>query len=254
MNARPALSVRWAMLLLGCFCVLHCMAQGKRGSLTKDFDKLSAKERSRIAAREAAEAAADTSYQGFMQRGDQAFQSGLYPQALALFEQARALRPFNVYPKVKIEDLQALIKQHQDRAAAATPAAPSLLAPDGHAVAPPAPEATTPPAQAAPPRQQTATAPSPRKPAPPDVAPRQQPPVAERPEPRGTTVPVVNSGAPAMQERIYREAGATVIERTVMESGMPVVYKKVMHAWGQHFHFRAGLAIPARQWAARFND
>ena len=55
-------------------------------------------------------------------------------------------------------------------------------------------------------------------------------------------------------ERVYMEAGATVIERTVEDEGRNVVYKKVVHPWGQTFHFKDGLAISEREWKGRFNE
>lgn len=242
MNTHPLQTVRWALLVLLVAPAFHAAAQGKRDSLTKDFNKLSAKERSRIAAREAEEAAADTTYQGYMRRADLAFQADQYPQALDLFKQARALRPYNVYPKVKIEDLEALIKKQQATAGVQSPAVKSE-APAG-ITAPPAPAPVgvvpDPPAETAKPQMAT---PKP-KPAPQAIPPALEHHVPADAEPQ----------PPGIQERIYREAGAVVIERTVQEEGLPVVYKKVVHSWGQTFYFKSGMAIPAQQWAARFNE
>lgn len=242
MNTHPLQTVRWALLVLLVAGTLHAAAQGKRDSLTKDFNKLSSKERSRIAAREAEEAAADTTYQGYMRRADHAFQAGQYPVALDLFKQARALRPYNVYPKVKIEDLEALINKQRSTAEVKS----TSVKPETAATSTPPPE-----------RASVGTTPDPTA----ETAKPQVVPTKPQPAPQviqqtpGHRAPAETEPQPSsMQERIYREAGAVVIERTVQEEGLPVVYKKVVHNWGQTFFFRSGMAIPAQQWVARFNE
>lgn len=241
-NNRPPLPVRLAGVLLLCGISATATAQGKKAALAKDFDRLPAKERTRIAAQETRESAEDTAYQAVMHRGDQAFQAGQYEAALAAFREARKLRPYNVYPKVKIEDLQALISK---RAAEQSPSSPPASGPEGmgsgEAVKPgppPAQHAASPtPAQAPPPPQKAAK--------PPPVAAAANHPPAIRAEP---------APSPALGERVYKEAGAVVTERTVEDDGKPVTYKKVVHPWGQTFYFKDGLSIPAGQWSARFSQ
>ncbi|MCC6839394.1 MAG: hypothetical protein IT230_04470 [Flavobacteriales bacterium] len=244
MNIRHALIVRLAAAMIAAGGVLPVAAQGKRGSLTRDFGKLSAKERSKIAAREAQESAADTAYQRIMRHGDQAFQAKQYAQALALFEQARDLRPYNVYPKVKVEDLQALIKQQEARTSvpAAAPAQPSSLHTQPPPVEQPPPRPVSPPAPAAPPRR--VEPPRPEEPSQP----------VSRPHSRLSPGSTVQARPDGVQERIYREAGAIVVERTVWEEGAPLIYKKVVHPSGQTFYFQGSQAITARQWATRFTE
>lgn len=240
-NHRP-LPVRLAGLLVLCGLSATASAQGKKGALAKDFDKLPAKERTRIAARETRESAEDTAYLAVMHRGDQAFQAGQFEAALAAFQEARNLRPYNVYPKVKIEDLQALISKRAAEQAAPSPPASGPEVPGAGAavepVPPPAQRAAAPtPAQAPPPRAQAAQPP-------PVAAPANHPPAA-----RQEMAP-----PPALGERIYKEAGAVVTERTVEDNGKPVTYKKVVHPWGQTFYFKDGLSIPAGQWSGRFSQ
>lgn len=239
MNKRPPLPVRLAGVLLLCGISAMATAQGKKAALAKDFDKLPAKERTRIAARETRESAEDTAYQAVMHRGDQAFQAGQYEVALAAFREARKLRPYNVYPKVKIEDLQALISKRAAEQPGTTPPAPDAGGPGTGAAVPglPAAQGTVPSAPATPPPVQVAR-PSPT--APPPV----QPPAI-----RAESAP-----SPTMGERVYKEAGAVVTERTVEDGGKPVTYKKVVHPWGQTFYFKDGLSIPAGQWSARFSQ
>ncbi|HMN04907.1 MAG TPA: hypothetical protein PKD45_04200 [Flavobacteriales bacterium] len=219
-----------------------CLAQGKDKSLTKEFDKLSAKERSRIAARETAEADSDSTYQRLMRKGDELFRAGSYDEALSVFGEARALRPYNVYPKVKMEDLQALIRKRDGEARReAAPVAAEMVPPEevpAPVVGTPAP----PPPVAAPPATAVtpAVAPSPGRPPVGVVHPAPAP--APPPPP------------PALGERVYLEGGAVVTERTVEDDGKMVIYKKVAHNWGQTFYFKEGSSIPERQWKERFTE
>ena len=51
-----------------------------------------------------------------MQRAERAFQEGRYEEAIKGYEEARSMRPYNVYPKVKIEDLRALLARQTHQA------------------------------------------------------------------------------------------------------------------------------------------
>lgn len=224
-------------------------AQGDRGSLTTEFPKLSAKERSRIAAKEVQEAQQDSGYQAMMNAGEKAFQEGRYEDALARYEQARALRPYNVYPKVKIEDLRALIakKAARDTVASAPPPKPE----------PPPPvqeQALAPPPQHAP--EQVAAPPAP-KPLPTrphtDEVPA-KPAATERPAATPPVQEVRPAKADGVIERRYQEGHAFVIERVVHVDDRVVVYKRVFHGYGSVFYFEDGQPVDERVWNARFPE
>lgn len=286
MNTCSSFLVHVACLMLVSAWSVPCGAQGKDGSLTSDFKELSPKERSKIAAKETQEAASDSGYQLLMQQADAAFREGLYEDALAAFQKARTLRPYNVYPKVKIQDLQALIKRRDQELSEQRPAIPPPSDPVPAEVAshpvPVSPEqpVTTPIPPSAPPATPDAAATTPAAlPFPPAKAepmPIEQgvPPTpakvkspAETPKPTPPDLPAASSEirsrlvvTPAAEvepatlgERVYLEAGATVTERTVEDEGRTVVYKKVVHPWGQTYHFKDGLAISDREWNDRFN-
>lgn len=268
MRPFPLVQARIPVLLFFAWGCLSCLAQGKRESLTRDFASLPAKERSRIAAREAEEARQDTLYQRLMREGDLAFQAGHYNEALDTFRKARELRPYNVYPKVKIEDLQALIRKRE--AAVAAEAAPPVELPEA-VPAKPEPEAVVadPPDAPAPKSPSAAVqedAPAPQPAASPPVAPAPdtQPAVTQRPPatpvkadpppplpplPMAEEQPVRETGS-----RVYLQAGAVVTENSVEENGKVVVYKRVAHPWGQTFYFKDGLDMTAREWEARFTE
>lgn len=260
MNTFPSFLVRWAFPVLLSAWIAPCNAQGTDGGLTSDFNKLSPKERSKIAAKETREAAADSGYQHLMQQADEAFRAGRYEDALSAFEKARTQRPYNVYPKVKIQDLQALIKR-RDQELSEQRSAPAADPPGAAKIGTGTP--LTPASSAA----DMDTAPAGPSLVGQQVLPPR--PVENTPQPaaRMTSpgIPPASSGsraAPApdaeekpatLGERVYLEAGATVTERTVADEGRLVVYKKVVHPWGQTFHFKDGLAISEREWNERFN-
>jgi len=222
---------------------------GQDSSLTREFAGLSAKERTRIAQREEREAAVDSGFQVVMAKAEGLFRQQRYEEALAGYIEARERRPLNVYPKVKIQDLRALLAM-RDAAAAGEkhpapeedprpPPGPSLPAVEGPAISVPAtvPERDAEPAPPLPkPVPKRVVDAHPR-----EVAPRREVQV----DPRREEGPY---------ERIYREGRAVVVERQVVADGRPVVYRKVAHPWGEVVHFKDGLPIPERAWAEVFGD
>ncbi|MFT3885217.1 MAG: hypothetical protein QM724_07245 [Flavobacteriales bacterium] len=211
-------------------------------SLTKDFPHLSPKERSRIAARETAEAQEDQVYQAVMHEAEQAFQEGRYEDALAGYGKARVQRPYNIYPKVKIQDLQALLKRRAEEQATAPPGEGEAVTEEPVPIAPPQPPPS--PVAARPAGDGKATkAPSEDAPSP---APQRQAQAAARPTEARTAPPA------GMEERCYRDGQAFVIERTIAVDGRRVVYKRVAHPHGQVFFFEDGISVSERVWNERF--
>ena len=180
--------------------------------LSEEIKHLSPKERSALAAKETTEAKSDSDYQEVMRQAETAFREARYEDALSAYEEARRTRPYNVYPKVKIQDLQALLKKRDE--------AESGFQTGG---ARPAPVVPVPPPALAVPVEQSVAIP---------------------------TAPLDNPIMPV--ERVYMEGGAVVTERAVEEDGKPVVYKRVVQRSGQVFHFRDHLPIPAQMWLERF--
>lgn len=245
MRALRPLSLRSAISGVAIALAVISYGQGEKGSLTEQFPNMSAKERSRIAAKENEEAQKDATYQEVMQRAERAFQEGRYEEAIKGYEEARAMRPYNVYPKVKIEDLRALLaRQNAKQDAASTgedhPVDPEPVVPvstNMSANTGPAPE----PIPAPHPVEEVKTVP---------VAPE---PVLEKAAPpagNGTSV----KPADGIIEQRYREGHAFVIERAVTVDGRLVKYKRVYHPYGQTFYFEDGLAVDERVWKARFPD
>jgi hypothetical protein len=201
----------------------------------------------------------DPVFQALMSEAEQLFQQKNYDDALAVFKQARQARPYNVHPKVKIHDLEVLIKARNEAPSARASGNDPMIA----AAIP------TPPVEplSLPQMERTATKPdvvteaenrtpiTERKPLP--VQPRETPPNSER---SGTSPGhVAASPAPAHPslqrgERIYKEAGAVVIERTFEEDGRLVTYRKVIPPWGPPVHFKDGTPITIHGWEEVFGD
>lgn len=268
MNASLLPFVRSTFVVAAVALALPCFSQGQKDGLTKDFSKLSAKERTKIAAQENQEAAVDTNYQSVMRAAESAFQAGDYDKALAHYQDARKMRPYNVYPKVKIQDLQALLKKRNEEKAAmplavvdtsivepqqAAPTKPAdvSVAPIIEAAPiatekPPVPAVTTvSPAAAAQPTPEPVPEKKPEPPQPASVVPARAPSIRA---PEETSVPKT------LGERVFLEGGAVVTERTVMDDDRPTVYRRVVHPSGQVFTFKDGLSIPERMWDERFGE
>lgn len=96
------------------FLIVICTINGQNASLTPEFAGLSSKERTRLAKKERLEAAEDVQFQRIMDEAAEHFRQRHYADALLMYKKARARRPLNVNPKVKIEDLEALIKNRSE--------------------------------------------------------------------------------------------------------------------------------------------
>ncbi len=74
------------------------------------FAGLSAKERIVIAEKEESEAKSDSDFQQMMQIGHELFKQRHYLKAIHQYEKAQEKRPYNVYPKVIIADIELSMK------------------------------------------------------------------------------------------------------------------------------------------------
>jgi hypothetical protein len=240
-------------------CASQLVAQ-RDSSLTSEFARMSARERTRIAREEGTLAEADTAFQAAMRAGEEHFRGARYHEALERFQRARDLRPLNVHPKVKIQDLQALLARRMD-------------ADREHSADQPPPSAEV-PRQSTP---DTVENEEPRTSAPPPVDAHRpvhpagstaDPPRTDQEDGHATGVQPVRPATVPIQEermtpppaalpaheghRIFREGRAVVEERVVQEGGRAVVWRKVLHPWGEVVHFRDNEAIPERRWQERF--
>ncbi|MBX2973388.1 MAG: hypothetical protein KF797_09810 [Flavobacteriales bacterium] len=248
-----SLRTHLSLFMLGLLLAVAVPVVAQPDELTGEFGKLSAKERARIAKEEEENAAKDPAFQALMAAGEELFRAADFDAALAKYTEARTMRPYNVYPKVKIQDLQALIaKRDEERRKeppAPVPADPPLDAVPAPKMEPP----PTPPAaeQPKPPAVEPATLPEPVSVPPPVRATPEPKSVSEAP-PRRDPVLRDEGTAPQLEEgeRVYKEGRSIVVETTVAEDGHLVRYRKVSHPWGEEYYFREGQAIPDRTYRA----
>lgn len=226
---------------------------GQPDQLTDEFSKLSPKERARIAKEEDTNAAADAPFQTLMAQAEELFRAKDFDGAMARYKEARVLRPYNVYPKVKIEDLRVLIAKRDAEQASQVPLpTPSEPVPN---VVHQAPEITPVKAETSPPP--LPVDPGPHRGSPPvkPTEPVHRPlPVVTKPADR-PVVPMVQPNAksgPQLEEgeRVYKEGRSIVVETNTSEEGRIVTYKKVSHPWGEEHFFREGLTISERAYKA----
>ena len=220
-------------------------------NLARDFQKLSAKERARIAKEEQEAAQNDAAYQTVMVEAELHFRELRFEESMAKFKEARVLRPYNVYPKVKIKDLEALIaKRDAEEAvkqAEETPKANSTIQIEpvnaGKLVIDKSPVVIVSdpvPLPSTVPKVPERVALSSKEPIPdPPVQRSAAVPVQQRKEPLVEPVPPETEG-----ERVYKEGRSVVVEVRLLQNGRLVVYRKVTHPWGGIDHFRDGSSIP----------
>ena len=212
-----------------CTAVLSAFAQ--RESLTDEFAYLTAKERSKIAKQERIDAIEDTIFLRFMQEGETLFRERSYEDALTKFKAARNRRPYNVNPKVKIEDLEALLLQREKQTTKQT--VPTIT------------RGTTSTDQKA--VLQTSALPSISS--------------VTRTQPAGITAILPDEELPPsdprslglnIEQRVFIQGTARVLERVVHLDNRDDIYRKVTHEWGAIYYFKGSNTITKRTWDKAF--
>lgn len=253
----PTIRLRCSCAALLCL-MMAVQGRAQGGVSIPELAGKSAKERSRMAEKEARDAQDDAEFHRLMAEAEELFRQGRHAEALAGYEGARDRRPLNVHPRVKIQDISDLIARNEAAARAAAEAGRPAEAPaePGPAASPvPTPSVPVavveemPPAPSAP----NAEASAPRDVAPPPQAPREKQEVRpSKPDRQALALPV-ETEAGYLEEQ-FREGNAIVIQRTFPQVPAPEVYRKVMHPWGQTYHFHNGQPIDERGWSDRFGD
>lgn len=98
---------RFTLIALILALSLPCMAQ-------KDFAKLPAKVKLKMAQEEELASESDVEFQGLMTEGMNLFETREYELAIEKFEAAGERRPINVYPPVMIEDVKLAMSLPQE--------------------------------------------------------------------------------------------------------------------------------------------
>jgi len=219
--------------------------------LARDFEKLSAKERARIAKEEQEAARVDVAFQAAMTQAEDLFRQVKYEESMTKFKEARSMRPYNVYPKVKIQDLQALIAKRDAAISAVAPAPDPAVAPGtGETVVgtKPVSVASNKLVFSEPVRERTVEVVRSHEPRAITGPAKVLPPKSEAPVSVKHTVASRPAVAPVLIEgqRVYKEGRSVVVENTLGQEGHLVTYRKVSHPWGEVNYFRDGSPISAR--------
>jgi hypothetical protein len=221
------------------------------------LEDLSAKERFAIAENEKIEAATDVTFQQFMSEGHEYFSNKHYLKAIRSYEKAAEQRPYNVYPKVKISDIELSMKdtleilREAEKKEQEKPTEVKKPLPEPELVEEKLPESMEETVDRLDEWEERER----RK--------RE----AERNREKETPVqPVIVDGdVPQMSMDEYRkelgnsypngvtetvttEGNKTITTRIVVKDGKGDEYKKVEHNWGGIFFFKNGDAVTERVW------
>ena len=247
------MALRLVFAIISVFLVLTGYAQPR-------LDKLSPEERIELAERENMEASTDPTFLNLMDQAHQLFRERHYLKAIRAYESAQQARPNNVYPKVKIADIELSMKD-----TLAQLRAEEKREQQNNAQAFQLPEREQPKARNLEAEQQQeaerlklveqwergirGNTPDPPK--------QEEQPHAK---PQNTNADVVQlteddmqrelaeNYPPGITERVYQDGSRKVTSRVVVKDGKGNEYKKVEHGWGGRFYFKNGSPISEGTW------
>lgn len=228
----------------------------------EEFADLSAKERISIAEEEKSKAKNDPVFQDLMKEGHQLFENKHYLKAIRKYEEAQDQRPFNVYPKVIIADielsmkdtLEILRKEEKNNLPKEQPEKPEKELEK---------KKETKPDQAETEEERLKRLEEwERKERERLQAEREK---RKKEKERETSVTNVSGDVKELSledfkkdlakeypsgltETIKEEGNKTIITRVIVSEGKGNEYKKVVHNWGGIFYFKNGKAVPERVW------
>ncbi len=246
-----------ARVLLLSFVALPFIVLGQ-----EEFADLSAKERISIAEEEKVKAKNDPIFQDLMREGHQLFENKHYLKAIRKYEEAQTQRPYNVYPKVIIADielsmkdtLEILRKAEMNNLPKEQPTQPEKKL---EKKKDPKPEQTE-TEQERLKRQEEWE----RKERERVQAEREK---RKKDQEKETSVTNVSGDVEELSledfkkdlarqypsgltETTTKEGNKTIITRVIVSGGKGNEYKKVIHNWGGVFYFKNGTAVPERVW------
>lgn len=220
-----------------------------------DFSNLSSRQRIAIAEKEQVEAATDTQFQEYMDKGHDLFKDKHYLKAIRSYEKAQDQRPYNVYPKVKITDIELSMKDTLEILRAAEQ---KDLESQERQKADPSPKTPDYNEETQEERIQKIDDWE-RKERERRMAERERK-NSPRDEVQSTGGDVQQIGLEEYQiqlakkypsgvtEETFTEGNKTIVKRVVVRDGKGNEYKRVEHSWGGVFFFKNGDAVTDRVW------
>jgi hypothetical protein len=221
-----------------------------------DFAQLSAKDRIKIAEQEELDARKDAEFQRIMQTGHDLFKQKHYLKAIHKYEEAQEKRPYNVYPKVIIADIELSMKdtlavlRKAEQTEKKQSATKEKLQPE------PEPETNVETEEERLRRLEEWERMEREK----RAAERERQKELEKPATKTIEgdVPVITkdefreelgSKYPSgMTEEVTSEGNKTITKRIKVANGKGDEYKRVVHGWGGVFYFKNGEAVTERVW------
>lgn len=221
----------------------------------KDFADLSSRQRIQVAEQEQLEAAVDTDFQNLMERGHSLFQEKHYLKAVRVYEEARDKRPYNVYPKVKIADIELsmkdtldLLKAEEKKEMAAERQRPDRASAEKDERIDESREDRLKKIDNWEEKER-------------DRMERERQKSKEKPEPVGEMggdvrrvsleeyqKELAEKYPSGITEETLTEGNKTIVKRIVVREGKGNEYKRVEHSWGGVFYFKNGDAVTERVW------
>lgn len=220
-----------------------------------DLSSMSGRQRIQAAEKEQLEASADGEFQSLMDRGHELFREKQYLKAVRMYERAKEKRPLNVYPKVKITDIQLSMQDTLDFLAAEEKRTDDADR-RGDRVRSDRPDR---PEESKEERLKKI-----------DDWERKEREKLEQDRKRQSspdTPPVSGSGGDVKKvsleeyrkelaekypsgitEEVSTEGNKTIVKRIVVREGRGNEYKRVEHGWGGVFYFKNGDAVTERVW------
>ena len=228
----------------------------------EEFAELSTKERISIAEEEKAQAKNDEVFQRLMNEGHVLFENKHYLKAIRKYEKAQNQRPYNVYPKVIITDIELSMKDTLEILRQAE----KNIIPEPERK----PEAKELEKEKDSKQDQTETEEErlkrleewERQERERLKAEREKREQEEKEETKVTAVSgdveelsledfkkdLAEKYPSGLTETTTEEGNKTIITRVVVSEGKGNEYKKVIHNWGGVFYFKNGTAVPERVW------
>lgn len=230
-----------------------------------EFTELSSKQRISIAEKEEKEAVKDQEFQSLMQTGHEFFKGKHYLKAIHTYEEAQDKRPYNVYPKVIIADIELSMKDTLQTLRAVEKAEEQTK----NLNKAEKPEKIEDPKQGDP-DQNIATEKERKKKQ--EEWEKNERAKLERErelqkvkeDAKPTEVKMAGDVAilstedlqkelgeqfpNGTTEEMYTEGNKTIIKRIVVSDNLGNEYKKVVHNWGGVFYFKNGEAVTERVW------
>lgn len=254
--------VKRTSVILASLLILSSICAQSDTSLTKEFADLSAKERNRIAKKEQSDSENDVAYQAVMNTAEALFRDKRFEESLEQYRIARNMRPYNVFPKVKIQDLNALIQLRTEQKLEPTGSENGIMFEKLYPTAEPIIAKEVPPIAIEipqePPTEPVPTVEDPRSSVNVSTNVPEQKVRSKVPMEKKSSAPTnANTKLPlpdGVVERYSKEGRALVCEREVTKAGKMCVYRRVIHPWGDITYFKDQVPISERAWAEAFGE